>query len=186
MGFPSSLDSKASACNAGDPSSIPESGGSPEEGRASHSCILAWKIPWTEALGLLQSMALQRVGHDWVTNIHTMTNDRLPEWFSGKESTCQCRKRGFPPWVGKIPWRKKWQPTGGFLPGKSHGQRNLAGCSLWGYKRDGQDLATKQPWLMMLYIFSCAIDHLYFFLGEISKSFAHFLLGLLFFLLCIA
>ena len=93
---------------------------------------------------------------------------------------------GFPPWVGKIPWRKKWQPTGGFLPGKSHGQRNLAGCSLWGYKRDGQDLATKQPWLMMLYIFSCAIGHLYIFLGEISKSFAHFLLGLLFFLLCIA
>ena len=38
------------------------------------------------------------------------------------------------PWVGKIPWRRNWQPTSIFLSGKSHGQRNLAGCSPWGYK----------------------------------------------------
>ena len=45
---------------------------------------------------------------------------------SGKESACQCRRckrRGFDPWVGKIPWRRKWQPTPVFLPGKSHEQR---------------------------------------------------------------
>ena len=48
----------------------------------------------------------------------------LPRWYSGKESTCQCRKRGFP-WVGKIPWRRKRQPTPLFLPRKSHGQRSL-------------------------------------------------------------
>ena len=50
----------------------------------------------------------------------------LPSWLSGKESTCQCRRhkrRGFDPWVRKIPWRRKWQPTSVFLPGKSHGQR---------------------------------------------------------------
>ena len=35
----------------------------------------------------------------------------LPRWLSGKESTCQCRKHGFDPWVGKIPWRRKWQST---------------------------------------------------------------------------
>ena len=39
----------------------------------------------------------------------------------------------FNPWVGQIPWRRKWQPTPVFLPGKSHGQRSLAGCSLWGH-----------------------------------------------------
>ena len=42
-----------------------------------------------------------------MTNIHTMTNDRLPEWFSGKESTCQCRKRGFPSLGGEDPLEKE-------------------------------------------------------------------------------
>ena len=41
----------------------------------------------------------------------------------------------FSPWVGKIPWRKKWQPTLVFLPGKCHGQRSLAGYSPWGHNR---------------------------------------------------
>ena len=44
-------------------------------------------------------------------------------------------KRGrFDPWVWKIPWRRKWQPTPVFLPGESHGQRNLAGYSPGGHK----------------------------------------------------
>ena len=43
----------------------------------------------------------------------------LLSWCSGKESACQCRRRGFDPWVGKIPWRRKWQPNPVFLPGKS-------------------------------------------------------------------
>ena len=45
---------------------------------------------------------------------------------SGKESACQCwrhKRCGFNPWVGKIPWSKKWQPTPVFLPGKFYGQR---------------------------------------------------------------
>ena len=40
---------------------------------------------------------------------------------------------GFYPWVGKIPWRRKWQPTPGFLPGASHGRRSLVGSSPWGH-----------------------------------------------------
>ena len=44
-----------------------------------------------------------------------------------KESACQCRRYGFHPWIKKIPWRRKCQPTPVFLPGKSHGQRSLAG-----------------------------------------------------------
>ena len=38
----------------------------------------------------------------------------------------------FDPWVGKIPWRRAWQATPVFLPGESHGQRNLVGYSPWG------------------------------------------------------
>ena len=64
----------------------------------------------------------------------------LPWWFSGKEPTCKCRRPGFNPWIGKIPWRRKWQPTWVFLPGKSHGQRSLVGYSPWGCKRIGHDL----------------------------------------------
>ena len=46
----------------------------------------------------------------------------------------QFRRPRFNPWVGKIPWRRKWQPTPVFLPGKSHGQRSLAGYSPWHHK----------------------------------------------------
>ena len=50
-------------------------------------------------------------------------------------SVClQCRRPGFDPWVAKIPWRRKWQPTPVFLPGKSHGWRSLVGYSPWGHK----------------------------------------------------
>ena len=56
---------------------------------------------------------------------------------SGKESPCQCRrcrKCGFHPWVGKIPWRRKGQPTPVFLPGECHGRRSLVGYSPRGHK----------------------------------------------------
>ena len=55
----------------------------------------------------------------------------LPMWLSGKESVCQCkrlRRHGFDLWVGKIPWRRKWQPTL-VLSGKFHGHRSLTGYS---------------------------------------------------------
>ena len=68
----------------------------------------------------------------------------LPWSFSGKESSCQCRRCGFDPWVRKIPCRRKWQPTPVFLPGESYGQRSLVGYSPWGRKRVGYDLAIKQ------------------------------------------
>ena len=67
----------------------------------------------------------------------------LPWWVSGKEFTCQCRRYGLDPWVRKIPWRKKWQHTPIFLPGKSHGQRSLAGYNPSGHKGVGHDLPTK-------------------------------------------
>ena len=71
---------------------------------APHSSILAWKIPWTEEPGRLQSMGSLRVGHDWTTSLSLFT----------------C-----------MHWRRKWQPTPAFLPGESQGRQSLVGCSLW-------------------------------------------------------
>ena len=65
---------------------------------------------------------------------HAQTCTGLPWWLSGKEPACQCRRHGLNPWVGMMPWRRKWQPTAGVLPGKSHGQKSLAGYSPWGHK----------------------------------------------------
>ena len=72
---------------------------------APHSSTLAWKIPWTEESGRLQSMGLLRVGHDSVTSLSLLTF---------------------------MHWRRKWQSTPVFLPGESQGRRSLVGCRLWG------------------------------------------------------
>ena len=62
---------------------------------------------------------------------------RISRWHSGKESACQRRRykrHRLDPWTGKIPWRRAWQPSPVFLPGKSHGQRSLTGYSPQGCK----------------------------------------------------
>ena len=69
-----------------------------------HSSTLAWKIPWTEESGRLQSMGLWRVGQDWATSLSLFTF---------------------------MHWRRKWQPTPVFLPGESQGWGSLVGCRLW-------------------------------------------------------
>ena len=70
-----------------------------------------------------------------------VTNCRgLACWPSGEESACQRRRHGFDPWMGTIPWRRKWPPTPVFLPGKSRGQRSLVGHSPWG--REGRTRLT--------------------------------------------
>ena len=58
----------------------------------------------------------------------------LPCGSDGKESTCNAGDPRLIPWVRKILWRREWQPTPVFLPGESHGQRSLVGCSPWGCK----------------------------------------------------
>ena len=58
----------------------------------------------------------------------------LSRWLCGKESACQGSRCRFDPWVAKIPWRRKWQPTTIFLPGKSHEYRSVRGYSSWGRK----------------------------------------------------
>ena len=71
----------------------------------------------------------------------------LTKYPSGKESACQCGRCEFDPCIEKIPWRRKWQSTSAFLPGKSHGKRSLAGCSPRGCKINGHNIATKHSTL---------------------------------------
>ena len=71
----------------------------------------------------------------------------LPKCLRGKESACQCGRCEFDPCIEKIPWRRKWQPTPVFWPGKSHGKRSLAGCSPRGCKINGHNIATKHSTL---------------------------------------
>ena len=74
---------------------------------------------------------------------------------SDSKSVClQCGRPGFSPWVRKISWRRKWQSTPVFLPGKSHGQRSLVGYSPWGCKRVGHDWATNtHGWLQVKWMY---------------------------------
>ena len=72
---------------------------------APHSNTLAWKIPWTEEPGGLQSMGLLGVGHDRANSLSLFTF---------------------------MHWRRKWQPTPVFLPRESQGRGSLAGCRQWG------------------------------------------------------
>ena len=73
-----------------------------EKAMAPQSSTLAWKIPWMEEPGRLQSMGSLRVRHDWATSLSLSTF---------------------------MHWRRKWQPTPVFLPGESHGQKSLVGYS---------------------------------------------------------
>ena len=78
----------------------------------------------------------------------------LPRWLNAKKLACPCKRhkrRGFDPWVDKIPRRRTWPPTPGFLPGKFHGQRSLAGYSPWGCRRVRHDLATKEQHVTFSY-----------------------------------
>ena len=73
-----------------------------------------WTVHWAELPALYSRFSLA---------IYFILESQcgLPWWLSGKESACQSRKHGFDPWVRKILWRGKWQPTLVFLPG--NGQR---------------------------------------------------------------
>ena len=80
-----------------------------------------------------------------VIKIPLISPQGFPCGASGKEPACQCRRRrtrGFNPWVGKIPWRREWQPTPVFLPGERHGQMSLVSYSLWGHKESDMTGAT--------------------------------------------
>ena len=78
------------------------------------------------------SKQMQLYFSNWEQEFRTIGPSLVVQW---KESTCQCRRcreHGFDPWVTKIPWSRKWEPTPVFLPVKFHGQRSLVGYSPWG------------------------------------------------------
>ena len=88
-----------------------------------------------------------------------MTPVVLPRWYSGKESACQCRRfrRGrFNPWVKKISWSRKWQPTPVFLPTKVWGRRSLVGYGPWGCKESDMTewLSIYTQWLLCSFMIS--------------------------------
>ena len=84
---------------------------------APHSSTLAWKIPWMEEPGRLQSMGSLGVGHNWATSLSLFTF---------------------------MHWKRKWQPTPLFLPGESQGQGSLVGWRLWGCTESDMTEATWQ------------------------------------------
>ena len=83
-----------------------------EKAMATHSSTLAWKLPWTEESGGLQSMGSQRVGHDWMTSLSLFSF---------------------------MHWRRKWQPTPVFLPGESQRRGEPGGLPSMGLHRVGHD-----------------------------------------------
>ena len=96
-----------------------------------------------QSLVLPISIPFSSIPGAYIYDLPTSTSG-FPWWLSSKEPACQCRRCGLDPWIRKIPWRRKWQPTPLFLPGKSHGQRSLADYSPWDRKRVRHDLVTKQ------------------------------------------
>ena len=70
--------------------------------------------------------------------------EELPSCLSGKISTCQCRRHGFDSWVRKIPWRRKWQPTPVFLPGKNPIDKDPGRLQSIGSQEVRHNLATEQ------------------------------------------
>ena len=125
-----------------------------EKGMATHSSILAWRIPWTEEPGRLQSMGSQRVGHDWATSLSFtfMSYIGLPRWLSVKRTHLPVQEMQ----IWTLGWEnlleKAMATHSSILAWKSHGQRSLVSYSPWGCKRVGHDWVTKQHGLHYLFL----------------------------------
>ena len=103
--------------------------------RKMSAAVQTWQGFFLEAEGQLSMNLVRVAGHfnpGWIKE-KTGTVEGLPQGLSSKESL-QCRRHRFHPWIRKISWRREWQPTPVFLPGKSQGQRSLTGYSPWGGK----------------------------------------------------
>ena len=135
------------------------------------SCVRLFETSWTVAHQAPPSMGFSRQDY-WSgvplpplsAHIKTFFNRRVrPKWedfpggASDKEPVCQCgrhQRLRLDPWVGKIPWRRAWQqPASVFLPGESHGQRNLQSMGSWSVRHDWSNLActhirctSRLPW----------------------------------------
>ena len=104
-----------------------------EKAMAPHSSTLAWRVPWTEEPGGLQSMGSLRIGHDWATSrsLFTFTH-----------------------------WRRKWQPTPVLLPGKCHGWRSLVQATVHGIAKRLSDFTF--TFIRCSPVYSRSSDSVYF------------------------
>ena len=134
-----------------------------EKEMTTHSSTLAWKSPWMEKPGRLQSRGSQRVGHDWATSLSLSFYVTSEKAMAPHSSTLAWKI----PWMEKpgrlqsigsrrvrhnwttslslftfLHWRRKWQPTPVFLPGESQGQGSLVGCHLGGRTESAKTEAT--------------------------------------------
>ena len=119
---------------------------------APHSSTLAWKIPWTEEPGGLQSMRSPRVGHERATSLSLFTF---------------------------MHWRRKWQPTPVFLPEGSQGQGSLVGCRLWGRTESDTTAVTQQQQQQCMYVYTmhkCAFQQCFWPYSTFQAHLVYFLL----------
>ena len=106
-----------------------------EKEMATHSSILAWRIPWMEKPSRLQSTGSQIVGHDWATSpSYSLEGFWSVAVVKGLLANAREARDGLSAWARKVPWRRKWQPAPVLLPGKFHRQRILVGYSPWCHK----------------------------------------------------
>ena len=104
-----------------------------EREMATHSSVLAWRIPWMEEPGRLQSIGSLGVRHNWVTSLWLFTFTH---------------------------WRRKWQPTPVFLSGESQGWGSLVGCRLWGHTGSDTTEVTQQQQQYWVYgLQFCPLNH---------------------------
>ena len=92
---------------------------------------MRWPKYWSFSFSIIPSKEIPGL----ISFIFIFFHSWLPWWLRWQRIHLQCRRPSFKPWVGKFPWRMKWQPTPVFLPGQAHGQRSLAGYSSWGHKQ---------------------------------------------------
>ena len=115
---------------------------------ATHSSVLAWRIPGTEEPGGLPSMGSHRVGHDWSDLAAAAV---ILVGFPGGSDNKEC------PWVRKIPWRKAWQPTSVFLPGEFHAPRSLVGYSPRGHRVNISLIRMQSLWKLGKHFAYCVL-----------------------------
>ena len=113
------------------PGDLPNSGIKPRSPAYAGRCFNLWA---TKGTNTIREVPTSRNNHLPKASLPTAITLGLWGWLSSKEFTCKCRRCRFDPWVGKVPWRRKWQPTPIFLSGKCHVQKIPLAYSPWGCK----------------------------------------------------